>query len=531
MTDQVAIPGQDLAAVQTLGPDTPSGDHAAMSEFWSLIDAILGGAKTMRVEKYLPKFEDEGPGDYKRRLNSAPFTNIYADASSNLASKPFSRELTLKEGSSSEFEKMAEDVDGQGNNLHNFAHSLFQRGIDKAIDWILVDYTKIDREPGARSLTKAEEAQIGVRSYWVHVPAEKMLAVYSDRVNGEEIFVHARIAEPMVERVQFGEVTKTRVRVLDRAQADDGSYAPATYEVFEQQKGKDGKLAWTSIEGPSPITIGIIPIVPFYTGKRVGTSWLIRPPLRDLAYLQISEFQQESGLQQTLEYCAFPMLGAFGVKLGEPNAPAGAPIKVAVGPKAILNAPPDDDGNHGEWKFVEPAATSITALETHLQSTQKNMRDLGMQPMTQAALTVITTANVSMKAHSAVQAWVLRLKDSLEQAWKYTAMWLGDVSKAPEIDVFQDFGVDLQAGVELESLLKMQAQGVLSKQTTQEEFRRRNVLSDNFDVAEEKKRLAEDEEGLEPEVAEDPITGEIVEPTTRPLVISKPAGLPPQTVN
>jgi hypothetical protein len=52
------------------------------------------------------------------------------------------------------------------------------------------------------------------------------------------------------------------------------------------------------------------------------------------------------------------------------------------------------------------------------------MRNLGRQPLATANLTVVTTANVAMKAHSAVQAWALTLKHSLELAWTYTCKYL-----------------------------------------------------------------------------------------------------------
>lgn len=186
---------------QILGPDNPSGDYSAMVEYWRTVDAILGGAATMRTKTYLPKFEDEGDNDYARRQKCAPFTNIYEDVGSNLASKPFSRELTLQDGASEEFLTLIEDIDGIGGNLHNFAKNTFRRGIDKAIEWIWVDYTRVDREPGSKPLSVADERTLGLRPYWVAVPAERVLAAYSERENGREIFVHVRIAEPFVERV------------------------------------------------------------------------------------------------------------------------------------------------------------------------------------------------------------------------------------------------------------------------------------------------------------------------------------------
>lgn len=500
-----------------LGPDNPSDDYKAMLADWQMVEAILGGAGAMReaAKTYLPKFPNESSEDYEHRRRWAPFTNIYADISRNLASKPFSRELTLKEGATPAFDTLIEDIDGLGNNLHVFGENVFQRGLDKGVDFIFCDHTKVE---ATRPLSIAEEQQIGARPYWVAVPAERMLALYTDRENGQEIVVHARIHEPAVVRDGYGEMAVNRVRVLDR-QGADGAYAPATYQVFEQQKDKDGKPVWVSIEGPAPITIGIIPIVGFVTGKRKGSSWKIRPPLRDIAFLQCEAFQQESNLKSVLEATAFPMLVGNGVEKSE---------RVPVGPRGVLFAEPGADGSHGEWKYIEPSAESIGALEAHLEATQKNMRDLGMQPLTTANLTVITTANVAMKAHSAVMAWSLALKDALEQALKFTAMWLGQTDAAPEVDIYTDFGVDFQAGTELDSLLKAQGQGILSKRTTQDEFKRRGVLSDNFDPDEEEKRLAEDEQGLEPEEAIDPITGERVEPSTRPLIIAKPAELSQQ---
>ena len=503
---------------QTLGPDTPSSDYSAMADYWRTVNDILGGAVTMRDKRYLPKFEDEGDNDYARRRACAPFTNIYEDTGSNLASKPFSRELTLEEGASDEFLKLSEDIDGIGGNLHNFAKTTFRRGIDKAIEWIWVDHTRVDREAGSKPLSIAEERALGLRPYWVSIPAERVLAAYSERENGREIFVHVRIAEPTIERAGYGETTKNRVRVIERHPIGGGIYGPPTYQLWEKQT-LNGIDIWVSIEGPTALSIAEIPLVAFCPTERDGTSWKLKPPLRKIAELQIVEFQLESGLQQALEYTAFPMLGAFGVDLSESLTGSG---RLTVGPKALLNSPPVSTGQYGEWKFVEISGDSIKALEAHLDAIQKNMRDLGMQPLTQANLTVITTANVSLKANSAVQGWTLRLKDALEQALKYTAMWLGDVSSAPEVDIFQDFGVNLEGGGELDVLLQAQAQGVLSKKTVQMELKRRSVLSENFDPDDEEKLLAQDTKDAKPAVAVDPATGELVTPPTRSYITTKP---------
>ena len=81
-----------------LDPSCTSSDYDVMAPYWELVDAILGGAPAMRKggEKYLPRSQNEKPtkdaagnayDPYEQRLCHAPFTNIYADNSRNLASK------------------------------------------------------------------------------------------------------------------------------------------------------------------------------------------------------------------------------------------------------------------------------------------------------------------------------------------------------------------------------------------------------------------------------------------------------------
>jgi hypothetical protein len=548
-------------------PDDPSamsGDYKAMSDYWTMVEAILCGAPGMRStgaqaytysvpgpreavgqlaqlqfadfvpqSPYLPKFPNEDGADYDRRRRYAPLTNIYADISSNLAAKPFAKTLELEEGSPADLEKLAENIDGQGNSLHVFGRALFKSALDKGIDWVLIDYTRVP--PGA---TLADERGMGARPYWVHVEAERLLAVYSEFLNGQEVIFHARIHEPAVELVGYAEVAIDRVRVFRRERLVNDvrqtvGFGPPVWELWESiSDERANTTVWQQIDG-GPVTVGVIPLVPFMTGKRRGNSWRVEPPLRDLAYLQVEEFQQESNLKNVKELAGFPMLAGNGVM--PPEDEGGRRIIVPVGPKTVLFAPPSNEGRgHGEWAFCEPAASSMTFLQADLEKLRTEMRDLGMQPLTTANLTVITTANVSMKAHSAVQAWALGFKDALEQAWIITCKWLGR-NESPVVKVHTDFAVDFEAGSELDALLKAEAQAILSKRTVQDEFKRRGVLSDDFDAAEEEQRLAEEQQGLAPEQAIDPRTGM---PVNMPPVAQQqmppqqqpPSQVPPQQV-
>lgn len=479
-------------------PDTASSDHAAMLGYWNMVETILDGADAMRRarETYLPKFPNETLPDYSYRADNAKFTNIYADIVNGLAAKPFAEECALVEDSvSPAVLALAEDIDGRGNNLHVFAANYFFGGVNYAIDWILVEFTKATPDPSGRPLTQADEAKQGLRPYWVHIPAKNMIAPFTDTINGKEEFVHVRFRENITRRNGYVEEVVERIREFNRdpifALGEDGEptdkivgYQPATYKLHQKTKGT---TTWEVVE-EGPISIGVIAIVPFITGRRKEGTWQFVPPMKDAAFLQVEHFQQETALKAIKELTAFPMLAGNGVapSLGTDNKP----LPVPVGPKSVLYAPPSGENQtHGEWAFIEPTAESLRFLAEDVAATEKQLRELGRQPLTATAgITVVTAALASQKASSAVQAWALGLKDALEQAFKFTCLWLNDDSQ-PVVKVYTDFAIDLGDEKGPDVLTTMREKGDLSQETLWSEMKRRNILSADFEPKAERQRL------------------------------------------
>lgn len=472
-------------------PASTSSDYDAMIAFWSMTAAILGGTPTMRAagQSYLPKFPNESKDDYELRLKNAKFTNIYGDILDTLASKPFEREMQIKNADA--LADLIEDIDGQGSHLHVFAATSFHAGIANAIEWVLIDYTK-DVPTGA---TKAMEEQLGARPYWVRVPAQSLIAVYSESINGKETIVHARLREDVKERDGYGEVTRERVRVMDRelARNDRGevvSAGAATWELFEKQKGQNGADVWVSI-GAGAYSIGIIPLVPFITGRRHGSSWVVKPPLADAAYLQVEHYQQESGLKHKNELNNFTMLAGQGV--APPLGDDGKPIQVPAGPQTVLYAPPDGEGNSGTWEWLAVETTGLDFSLKYVQSIESQIRELGRQPLTAQSgnITTITAAFAGDKAHTVIEAWALNFKDFLENCLKITAMWR-KVAIEPEVEISTDFALSLKEDTGIDTLDAAQARGVLSWKTWFEEMKRRGIIGPNVSADEEWQRLQDE---------------------------------------
>lgn len=477
------------------GPDTESSDYCAMKDYWALVRHLIDGAEAMRCAGrcYLPQFPAETDKNYEYRRKNAKYTNIYRDIIESLSAKPFTKEVGLADGASASIKKLSEDIDAQGNHLHVFAENIFFNGINDGVTWILVDHTKVPQ--GA---TLADERSLGARPYWVHIPASRLLAVYSDMVNGEETIVHARILECTKERNGFDEVETMRVRVLDRARlpgipGSPAQYGPATYTLYEfkdEDKNDKESGAWEIVD-EGAISIGVIPLVPFLTGRRKGGSWVLHPPMKDAAFLQVEHYQQDTNLKWLKELTCVPMLAGNGVTPELDDS--GNPKMVPISPGTVLYAPPSPDGTIGSWSFIEPNANSLQFLANDLDTTAKELRELGRQPLTANAgnLTVITTAFAAQKGNSAIQAWTYSLKDALERAFALTAKWLGETAE-PEIKIDTDFDLNLDDQTAPGNLLAMRQNGDISQETLWSEMKRRKVLSDEFDADKEKELLMEE---------------------------------------
>lgn len=480
---------------------SPSGDHRAMAPYWDTVAAILGGVSAMRAggKSYLPQFPNESEVNYSHRIANSKFVNIFEDIAEYLASRPFAKEVRLtNEVIPPKIAEIVEDVDRAGNHLHVFAQDVFFHGIVNAIDWILVDHTR-----AREGMTLADERRSGARPFWVRIPARDMLAVYSAMVDGREQFIYARVNETYTRQAGAGirEETINRVRVLIRDpiyEADDAGqrisvepigYGPARFEVWERPSAGSSR-GWDMVD-EGPISIGVIPLVPFITGRRKLGTWQVSRPLQKVVDLQIEHYQQETNLKSAKELTAFPMFKADGVS--PPLGPDGKIVEMPLGPSTVLYAPPNDQGAHGTWGILEISASSLRFLAEEVRETERQMRELGRVPMMAgtAGITQIAAALQSQRASSAVQAWAFLLKDALERAFVYTAMWLG-LSLELAVYVDTDFAIEPGAEKAPDVLLVMHERNVISTATLREEMKRRAILSPEFDSEQEDRRIEQE---------------------------------------
>jgi len=446
-----------------------------MVPYWDKVDAIVEGHDAVRAagKAFLPMFPAETEDDYTFRLSVGKFTNVYRDVVEGLSSKPFENEVTiLGKNVPDTITKLMENVDGSGSNLTMFSALTFFNGINNAIDWIFVDYPTVKSE---KPLSIADAEKMNLKPYWSHVLAKNVREVRTEVINSKEVLSYIRIFEPAMN------TTPNRFRVFERT----GSIV--NWTLYREEKND------YVIDDQGVLSIDVIPLVPFATGRRDGKSFKFFPVMRDAVDLQVTLYQNESALEFIKTMAGYPMLAANGMK-PQMGSDGKTPMKVAIGPMKVLYGVPDGAGNHGEWKFIEPNANCMEFLQKNIDKTKQDLRELGRQPLTalSSQLTTVTTSIAAGKAKSAVTAWALGLKDALENALVITAKWMKLNDYDPEVNVYTGFDNVLDDGSDLTELGKARERGDLSLETYWSELKRRKVLSPEFEAEDEKTKILDE---------------------------------------
>ncbi len=450
---------------------SPSSAYLRMAPRWRMIDVLLGGTETMRAagEEFLPQYDNETNNNYQARLSRATLLNMTEQTLETLAGKPFREAIVLDEDVAPQIVELSDDIDMQGNNLQAFGRSWFREAWAKGFSHVLVEHPtpelKYDEEGRERPRTLEDDRNEGLRPFWVHVKPECLIAAYSAIVNGKEELTHIRIREKTIEQSQWGEIAVDRIRVLE----------PGTWQLWApNEKGDE----W-HVESQGVTSLDYIPLVTFYAGKRSGLMEC-KPPLTDLAYLNVSHWQSSSDQRNVLTVSRFPILAASGVPADQ---------KVVIGPNNFLTT----EDAKGKWYYVEHTGAAIAAGQVDLESLEDQMASYGAEYMRKRPGDETATGRAldSAESSSYLASTVLAFQDCVEQAMQFTADWL-KIESGGSATVNADVDISESDGKEVDALLKMRAQRDLSRKAFLNAMKLRQILPEDFDEDADAEQLKEE---------------------------------------
>ena len=459
-----AVPGRIQTAITASsylgGSDSPFTRTRAvidMMKGWEIMRAVTEGTEYLREnsEAFLPLEPREDYDAYLARVNRAvfsPFTQRLIRAATGLVlRKPIS---LIGDPYWTDTFKM--DVDGCGSDLDEYARRILMCSLTYGQSHILVDYPA---PSGAVSL--AEERQQNRRPYWIEVDPTNIYGWRLDRESNYGNLIQVRIAEKAVlPDGDFGEKIYDQVRVIepgryrvfrkretveDLYEDDGGGYAG---DMSSPEGAKDYELAESG-----DFSLGEIPLVSVYSGK--VENLVSKPPLLDIAYLNLAHFQRQADLIHSLHVASQPML----VMEGYDDQTKDLAISVNY---AMATQP----GN--KVYYVEPASSAFDAQSAEIKELQMQMATLGISTLSQQKF-VAESADARrldrVDTNSMLAMVSMELEQKLQKAFNLSAEYVG--IEPPEVKISRDFDIERLIGQDITALTSLFDQQVIDR----EEFR------------------------------------------------------------
>jgi hypothetical protein len=265
-------------------------------------------------------------------------------------------------------------------------------------------------------------------------------AVLPDGQFGEKVFDQIRVIEP------------GRYRVFRKKEQIEEMYDVSDNSVTGDFEMGSADKDYKQVESGS-FSLGEIPLVTIYSGKT--DNLVSKPPLLDIAYLNLAHFQRQADLIHSLHVASQPLL----VMEGYDDQTKDLAISVNY---AMATQP----GN--KIYYVEPASSAFDAQSAEIKELQMQMATLGISTLSQQKF-VAESADARrldrVDTNSMLAMVSMELEQKLQKAFNLSADYVG--IEPPEVKISRDFDIERLIGQDITALTSLFDQQVIDR----EEFR------------------------------------------------------------
>ena len=412
-----------------------------MQSHWGLIEDLIEGTSKIRGKariylKQEPREEDES---YDVRLSRSVCPPYYVRMERMLAGMLTRKPVRLTDVPEI-IEEQLFDTDLEGNNLTNFIYNISRLCIRYGHVGVLVD-------------APAE----GGRPYWIPYTPRDIIGWRTEIDNGLRKLTQLRLTERVVRpKGLYGEETVEQIRVLE----------PGTFQLFQRNNEGDFKKV---NEGTT--SLDFIPFSVAYSNK-VGI-FESRPPLEDIAELNIKSYQIQSDYDNQLHISAVPMLAFFGF-------PAAAE-EVSAGPSEALSLPEGSSAS-----YIEPNGNSFNAQRERIDKLEYQINELGLAAILGQKMSAETATSKRIdrsQGDSTMMVLSQQIQDLIDNCLKFHAAFEKQ-SVAGTSFVNRDFVDSSLEPAQVDALLKIYAQGIIDQEELLKKLIEGEVLSDSINIEE-----------------------------------------------
>ena len=437
-----------LSGRQRVGTATkvndPNTAWVNMEPHWVLIETLMTGTYGMRKKHrtYLPQEPRELDEAYDNRLMRSVLAPFYARLERMLAGMLTRKPVRLSDVSDVITEQLF-DVDLQGNDLNVWTYETARKCIRYGHVGVLVD---------------APAAGQNGRPYWVTYTPRDIVGFRYEMENGKQRLMQLRLVEKIiVPDGLYGEKEVEQVRVL----------TPGAFEIH--QKNERGDFVVVD-EGKT--SLSEIPFSIAYS-NRLGLLES-RPPLADIAELNLKQYQVQSDLDNQLHISAVPMLAFYGF----PQAAE----EISAGPGEAIAFPAE-----GRAEYIEPGGRSYDAQFKRLEQIAQQINELGLAAVLGQKLSAETAEAKKIdrsQGDSTMMVIAQQMQDLIDNCLVFHADYMQERNAGSSL-VNRDFLASRLEPQEIQALLQLYSAGSITQKTLLDQLAEGEVLGDEFDVEEE----------------------------------------------
>ena len=421
----------------------PNNTWFQQEPHWILIEDLLGGTYQMRSRhrKYLMQEPRELDESYDNRLARSVCPPYFLRLERMLAGMLTRKPVRLNETGDAIREQLF-NVDLQGNDLNVWTYETARKMIRYGHVGVLID---------------APATGSSGRPYWVTYTPRDILGFRTEMIDGEMQFTQLRLQEKVSEPDGlYGEKIVEQVRLL----------TPGAFEIH--RKAKTGKFVKVD-EGTMPVDK-----IPFSVAYSNRVNLLdSRPPMADIAELNLKAYQIQSDLDNQLHISAVPMLAFYGF-------PQNAE-EVSAGPGEAIAFPAD-----GRAEYIEPDGKSYDAQFRRLDRLESQINELGLAAVLGQKLSAETAEAKRIdrsQGDSTMMVVAQQMQDMIDNCLMFHSQYIN--SEAGSCFVNRDFLSQRLEPQEIQALLTLYTSGSITQKTLLDQLTEGEVLGDEFDVEEE----------------------------------------------
>lgn len=339
---------------------------------WQLMRDALAGE--VAKEKYVPKLSDQEAEEYSAYVGRAEFYNATARTQVALTGLLFAKppKVELPEV----LKTIAENVSLDDDTLEALAKNIADECLSVGRCGVLVDLPSVEKA----DYSKLEAERLNLRAYATLYKAENIINWKTTKINGSNVTSLVVLAETYAEPTddEFVDKIKTRYRVLD---LHEGYYRQ---RVFSETKAGNFEVVSEIYPSANGRKLEYLPFT-FFNVNDLKTS-VEKPPLLDLAKVNISHFRSEVDLEHGTHFTALPTPYVTGYQ-GETEG------KLKIGSTAVwaINSP---DAKVG---FLEFSGAGLSTLENRIAVKEKRMSILGARLLLDEKKTAEATETLQMR--------------------------------------------------------------------------------------------------------------------------------------